>query len=416
MKQYVIVGNGIAAAGCIEGIRSCDRESKIVVVSKENRPVYCRPLISYYLEGKTSLDNMPYRSETFYEDNGCEVLYGETAVSMDYENKAVYLSNGAKIPFSSLCIAAGSSPFSPPIEGWNTVKNRFSFLTLDDALALEQAATPQARVLILGAGLIGLKCAEGLQGRVKQITVCDLADTILSSILDCDTAPIVQKHLEKKGITFKLSDSVERFEPGRAVLKSGECIEFDILVTATGVRPNTALAVEAGGKVNRGILVNPSMQTSLADVYAAGDCTEGYDISLGGCRVLALLPNAYMQGFTAGVNMAGGSKVFDKAIPMNAIGLFGLHIMTAGSYLTEGEGGTVYFQKEGNCCKKFFTGGGLLKGYILVDAVERGGIYTSLIREQIPLNTIDFDLLKKTATFLAFSPEKRRNKFGSVVS
>ena len=415
MKQYVIIGNGIAAAGCIEGIRSVDKVSKIVVVSKEKYPVYCRPLISYYLEGKTDLERIGYRPKGFYAENGCEVIYGAAAVKIDYAKKTVVLSDKRSIPFSSLCVAAGSAPFVPPFDGLDAVKNRFSFMTLDDTLALEKAITLESRVLIIGAGLIGLKCAEGLHGRVKSITVCDLADRVLSSILDDDTAPMVQKHLENNGIEFMMSDSVTRFEPQKAVMKSGETVCFDILVTAVGVRPYTALVSEIGGRVGRGIVVDEAMRTNLSNIYAAGDCTEGYDISYGDKRVLALHPNAYMQGHSAGVNMAGGVSVFDKAIPMNSIGFFDLHIMTAGSYTAETDGGTVYMKKNEISCKKFFVCNGLLKGYILIDKVERGGVYTALIRERIPLDTVDFDLLKENATFMAFSAQDRRNKFGGVV-
>ncbi len=132
MKQYVIIGDSVAAVGCIEGIRSVDKDSKITVVSEENHPVYCRPLISYYLENKTDSERMNYR----------------------------------------------------------------------------------------GVGLIGLKCAEGLHERVKSITVCDLADRVLSSILDTDCAAIVQRHLEANGIQFLLGDTAVRFEKNLAQMKN----------------------------------------------------------------------------------------------------------------------------------------------------------------------------------------------------
>lgn len=89
MKSYVIIGNGVAAAGCIEGIRSIDKDGKITVISSENHPVYCRPLISYYLEGKTTLQKMSYRADDFYDKNDCEVLYGKTAASIDPDAKTV---------------------------------------------------------------------------------------------------------------------------------------------------------------------------------------------------------------------------------------------------------------------------------------------------------------------------------------
>ena len=387
MKQYVIIGNGVAAAGCIEGIRSIDSEGVITVVSAENHAVYCRPLISYYLEGKTDLQRMQYRSADFYEKMGCQVLYGKKAVKIDSTAKTVTLDDGAAVPYDSVCVATGSSPFVPPFAGLDTVEKKFSFMTIDDTLALEAAVDNSSRVLIVGAGLIGLKCAEGLRDRVASITVCDLADRVLSSILDTECAAVMQKHLEENGITFMLGDSAASFDGNTAHMKSGKTVAFDVLVLAVGVRANTALVKDIGGEVNRGIIVNTRMETTVADVYAAGDCTEGEDISFGGRRVLAILPNAYMQGKCAGVNMAGGETVFDKAIPMNSIGFFGLHAMTAGSYYGADLGGELYEEKGNGTLKRLFTKNGFLTGFILIGRIERAGIYTSLIREQTPLHT-----------------------------
>ncbi|MBE6529444.1 MAG: NAD(P)/FAD-dependent oxidoreductase [Ruminococcaceae bacterium] len=410
MKQYVIIGNGAAAVGCIEGIRSVDAKSKITVISKEPHHVYSRPLISYYLEGKTDTERMKYRTADFYEKNGCQVLYGETAVKIDKDAKTVTTDKGTVTPYTSLCVATGSSPFVPPFEGLDMVEKKFSFMTLDDALALEQVITKESRVLIVGAGLIGLKCAEGIAARVGSITVCDLADRVLSSILDSECAAVIQDHLEENGIHFLLSDSAVKFEKNTAFMKSGKTVDFDVLVLAVGVRANTALVKEAGGEVNRGILVGDSMETSIFSIYAAGDCTEGNDISLGARRVLAIMPNAYLQGQTAGVNMAGGKAVFDKAIPMNSIGFFGLHIMSAGTY-----DGEMTEEQENGSLKRFFVKDGLLKGFILIGKTERAGIYTSLIREKTPLDTIDFESSKKLASNSIFSLETRRKKFGGVV-
>lgn len=410
MKQYVIIGNGVAAAGCIEGIRSTDGKTPITVISEEKYPVYCRPLISYYLEHKTDTKKMNYRSDDFYEKNGCKVIYGRKAVRLDTENKKVILDDGGELPYTSVCVAAGSSPFVPPFEGLETVEKKFAFMTLDDTFALEAAVNENSDILIVGAGLIGIKCAEGLYGRVKSITVCDLADRVLSSILDADCAAVMQKRLEENGIKFLLEDTVTKFEHNTAHMKSGADVKFDAVVLAVGVRANTALVKDAGGETGRGITVDDSMRTSIENVYAAGDCTEGNDISSGQKKVLALLPNAYMQGYTAGVNMAGGESLFDKAVPMNSVGFFGLHAMTAGSY----DGELTDCSENGNI-KRFFIRDGLLCGYILIGETARAGIYTSLIREKTPLNTVNFDLLTKTATSAAFTEENRRKKFGGVV-
>ena len=417
MAQYVIIGNSVAAIGCIEGIRKEDTQNKIVVISEETHPVYCRPLISYYLEGKTNLEKMAYRNPNFYEEMNCEVLYGRKAVKIDNTTKQITLDDETIIPYNKLCIATGSSPFVPPFAGLETVEHKYSFMTLDNMLELESAISTDSKVLIVGAGLIGLKCAEGLKDRVLSITVCDLADRVLSSILDSDCASMMQKHLESNGIQFMLGDSAVSFDKNTALMKSGKIVNFDILVLAVGVRANTSLLSEISGKVNRGILINNKMEASIPDIYAAGDCTEGDDISYNRKRVLAILPNAYMQGNCAGINMAGGTAVFDRAIPMNSIGFFGLHTMTAGSYYTADEGGELYEEKTENTLKRLFTRNGYLTGFILIgnSVTNRAGIYTSLIREHIPLNSINFETLKKSACTTAFSQEKRKNIFGGVV-
>lgn len=410
MKKYVICGNGTAAVGCIEGIRSVDREGSITVISGEDRPAYCRPLISYFLENRTDEQRMLYREENFYEKMGCEVIYGVTAEKLNAGQKTVALSNGSVVEYDTVCVAAGSSPFVPPMAGMEGVEERFSFMTMEDAIRLKEKVTPEKRVLIIGAGLIGLKCAEGLHGSVGSITVVDLADRVLSSILDTQGAALVQKKLEAAGIRFLLSDSVDHFEGHTAYMKSGCAQAFDILVTAVGVRANTALVTEAGGKAGRGITVDEGMHTSLADVYAAGDCTESTDISDGRVKVMALMPNAYLQGFTAGVNMAGGEKVFDNAIPMNAIGFFGYHIMTAGS-----RGSECICTEDGDDLKKLFVQDGLLTGFEIIGDVKNTGIYTSLIRNKTPLCELDAQYIKNTPQLAMFSREKREKMLGGVV-
>ena len=415
MKQYVIIGNGVAATGCVEGIRSADSEGKITVISGENRPVYCRPLISYYLEGKTTPEKMNYRSPDFAEKMNCEFIYGKQAVQLRQEDKTVVLDDGTVLPYDEVCIATGSVPFVPPFAGLDTVEKPFSFMTMDDALALDAAVNKDSRVLIVGAGLIGLKCAEGLHGRVASITVCDLADRVLSSILDTRSAAVMQQHLEENGIHLLLGDTVSRFEKNVASMRSGAEVAFDVLVLAVGVKANTALARQAGAEVNRGILVNEKMETTVPGIFAAGDCTEGMDASLGQRRVLAILPNAYLQGRCAGINMAGGNAVHDRAIPMNSLGLLGLHAMTAGTAFSEADGGSMVEEKSEAGWKRFFLKDGYLTGFMLLGDVDRAGIYTALIREKTPLDSIDFAALKKSPTLAAMPKENRRKKLGGVV-
>lgn len=410
MKHYVIVGCGTAAIGCVEGIRSVDKQGRITIVSAENHPAYCRPLISYYLEDKTTEEKMKYRDDSFYEENKCDILFGATATKIDIGSKTVLTDKKEEIPFDALCMATGSSPFVPPMQNIEKVEKKFSFLTLDDAKKLKEAVKPGCRVLIVGAGLIGLKCAEGLRAATENITVCDLSDHILSSILDTEDALVVQKHLEENGICFSLHNSVKCFENNNAIMNNGEQIPFDILVTAVGVRPNIGAFQDAGGVCDRGITVNERMETSIADIYAAGDCTESRDITDGKVKIMALMPNAYLQGFTAGVNMAGGEMAFDNAIPMNSIGFFGYHLMTAGPRC-----GKEIVTKDQESVKRLYFDGNRLVGFVLLGEVKNAGIYTNFIRNRLPVDNSVMESMIKNPNLSLYDPETRRNSLERVV-
>lgn len=405
MSKIVIIGNSAAAIGCVEGVRSVDKNSEIVLIASEKHHTYSRPLISYLLYGKTDEQRMKYRPDSFYSDNMVDTMLGKTAVSVDPKGHTVKLESGEVISYDKLMVATGSSPFVPPMKGLDKVEKKFTFMTLDDAHALDEAISAESRVLVIGAGLIGLKCVEGIADKVKEIAVVDMADRILPSVLDAEGAELVQKSIEKHGVKFYLNDSAAELEPNKAKLKSGAEVEFDVLVVAVGVRPNIALLKDAGAECGRAIKTDNKCQTSLKDIYAGGDCTESYDITIGAERVLALLPNAYMQGNTAGVNMAGGEQLYENAIPMNAMGMFGYHMITAGSY-----DGNVYTEKEGENYKKLFYKDNRLMGYIMIGDIKRAGIYTALIKNQTPLDSIDFELIKQKPQLMAFSAEDRREK------
>ena len=408
--RYVIIGGSAAAIGCIEGVRSVDKTGEIILITGETEWNYSRPLISYLLEGKTTRDKMWCRPDSFFTRNGVTVKAGVLATALDAGDRTVRLSTGERLAYDRLLAATGSRPFVPPIPGLETVERTFCFQTLSDASALAEALRSESRVLILGAGLTGVKCAEGIRGLCAQIAIADLAPRVLPAVLDDTAAAMVQARMEEKGVRFYLNDSAAAFRGNTARLQSGTELEFDVLVTAVGVRPNTQLVADAGGAVDRGILVDGRCATTLPDVYAAGDCAQGYDAVSGEKRMLPLWPNAMLQGETAGINMAGGRADYTQGIALNASGVFGLHISTAGSY--EGESFTV--QRDGSY-KRLVTADGVLKGVIMVGDVSRAGIYTDLIRKKKPLSEIDFDLIRESPQLMAFSQKDRRVQLGGEV-
>ena len=400
--KYVIIGNSTAAVGCIEGIRKIDTKGEIVLVTDESHHTYSRPLISYWLWGKVEDKNMYYRNPDFYEKNNVTTIFNMSATAIDPTAKKVSLSNGESLTYDKLMVATGSSPMIPPVAGLRDIKF-FTFQTWDSAKELKEVITPECRVVIMGAGLIGLKCAEAIADYVTSLTVVDFANRVLPSVLDEGASAMVQTKIEENGVQFILGNPATAATKDDITLKDGTVVPYDILVVATGVVPNTSLIKDAGGEVIRGIITSEKGLTSLPDVYSAGDCVQCIDITTGQSKILALLPNAYMQGETSGITMAGGEATFDKAIAMNAVGFFGMPVITAGTYSGES------FEEIGKeTYRKLFMQDGYLIGFILIGEVDRAGIYTALIRNRVPLNNVDFEILKNRPQLMMFGKENRK--------
>lgn len=405
--NYLIIGSSVAATSCITAIREQDHKGTITVISQENEPCYSRPLISYYLMGKTNEERMVYRDDAFFTQHKVVLKKGVTAQNIDPTRHVVVTDKG-EFPYDRLLVATGSRPFVPPMQGLDQVDEKYTFMTWEDARKLKKAAKKGKKVLIIGAGLIGLKCAEGLQALDAHITVIDLAPRVLPTILDERGSEIVQKKLETEGITVHLGVSVANFEKNEAILTDGTRIPFAILVIAVGVRPNTQLVKNSGGAVNKGIVIDSHCKTTLPDIWAAGDCVESHDVSNGSDRILAIFPNASMEGETAGKNMAGEECETEVIIPMNATGLFGLHMITAGTY----NGDEVKAEDE-DSYKRLFVKDGRLVGFILIgEAIDRAGIYTALVRNRTDLSTIDFPLIAEHPVLMAFAKKERERKLG----
>ncbi|TGE33559.1 FAD-dependent oxidoreductase [Desulfosporosinus sp. Sb-LF] len=414
--DYVIIGNSAAAVGAVEGIRSVDREGKIALFSKEPYPAYSRPLISYYLSGKVTPEKMYYRDPDFYERLQVDVHLGTEVQALKLEEKNVELSSGEKVQYDRLLVATGGKPIVPPIPG-REYSGVSTFLTWDDVKALEKELFPGIRVVVIGAGLIGLKATEALVKREATVTIAELSNRILSAILDEASAQIVQNHLEEQGVKFQLNNTVAQIlgENGKVTgvrLQNGEELDCDRVILAIGVRPNLDLVRETKIKLNQGIVISPQMATSVDDVYAAGDVSEGYDKIYQENRVLPILPNAYKQGFTAGVNMAGGSSEYLGGFAMNAIGFFDLPMLTAGIIKPNAPDFQEYIQEDQakQSYKKIVLRAGKLVGYIALNTMDRAGILTGLMDQEVDVTSFQEHLLKDDFGYIHFPQELRSQR------
>ena len=401
MKKYLLIGGSIACYGAIVGIRNLDKEGEITVLAGEKLPLYSRPLLSYLLEGKTTEENLFFKGD-FYKENNVNVVY-QKATAIDAEKKVVTTETGEEYSYDKLLVGTGSYPFVPPMKGLETVESKTCFYTYEDEKRLASMLSAGTKLLIIGAGLIGLKCAEGAYTHTKDITIVDLAPRILPNATTPEVSAMLQARMESKGIKFILGASVAEFSPKKAVLTNGETLAFDAVVLAIGVRPQVSLLKDAGAEINRGAIVDEKMRTTLTDVYCAGDCAEGYDAVTEQKRLLQLFPSAYNGGMVAGKNMTGTEESFLSDCALNSTSLFGLQFTSCGSY-----DGTLTEVKAEGSYKAFYQKEGRLVGYMLVGDTKKAGIYTGLIAGRVPLSTVDEALLQMP-TLAAFDEKTRKN-------
>ena len=404
MKKYVLIGGSIATEGAIEGILSVTKNADITVICGEKRPLYSRPLISYVLEKKTLDEGLYFRGKDYYEKRGVKAVYA-VADKIDPEKKVV-CAEGKEYPYDELLVATGSKPFVPPIKGLEGVREKHTFYTMDDMTGLRASLEKGGKVLIVGAGLIGMKCAEGVKEHTDEIVIADMAPRPLPAATTPEAGAIVQERLSKI-IDFRLNAALDRFEGNKAIFASGEEVSFDILVLALGVRPQVALLKEIGAEVNRGVIVNERMQTNLPHVYAAGDLVESYEAVSGGKRLLQLFPSAYLGGKIAGRNMAGEETAFTTDVPMNATKLFGIRITSAGLFVGEKTEVTV-----GDDYRAIYTDGERITGFILIGDSTHAGILTDFIRKKRLIAGIDVKKLLTDRDLSVYPAEERRAALG----
>lgn len=418
--RTVIIGNSAAAVGAVEAIRQHDRESAITIVAEEPHHVYSRPLISYLLAGAVGEARMPYRPADFYRRHRVETMLGTRVARVEPQDRTLALAGGSTLTYDRLLIATGGAPVVPPIPGAD-LDGVFTFIRWEDARRISRHIEAHAveSALVIGGGLIGLKAAEALLARALRITIVELADRILSASFDPTASRLAETALQGAGVELRTGTTVERIlgRDGRvdhALLQGGERVGCDLVVLAIGVRPNTSLIPpEAGIEIERGIVVDDRMRTSAPGVYAAGDCAEARDLLLGGRRPIAIWPNAVRQGAVAGCSIAGVEREYQGGFPMNSVDVCGVPTISVGITAPppdqDGYEIVERYDRESATYKRLVLRDERLVGAICVGEIDRAGIYTGLIREQVDVRPFKDRLLRGGFGLISLPKEIRKH-------
>lgn len=308
MKRYFILGGGVAALSAAKAIRKTDPAGLIVMLTEENALPYSRIMLTKQLLKDVSAADLALQSAAWYDAPGRDIipLTGRKVAAIDPEKKTVTLEDGLVFPYDKLIYALGARCFIPAFAGSDS-KKVVAIRTAEDAARVRELAKSAKSAAVIGGGVLGLEAAWALHQAGISVSVVEFAPRLMPRQLDEKESARVAEAIEDAGAKLYLSASAASYDGSTLTLQDGREIPADMVIVSAGVRANAEIAAAAGVRVERKIMVDEHMQTSVPDVYAAGDCAE-YEVSY------ALWAEAKEMGQVAGMNAAGGDAVY-RVVP-----------------------------------------------------------------------------------------------------
>ena len=392
-ERLVVIGNGMAGVATVENILTKRKDMSIAIFGAEPYTNYNRVLLSSVLSGEVGLDEITLNPQKWYEENGIELHLDASVKKINKKEKFVITNKDEVYSFDKLLIATGSNAFIPPIKG---IQNRgnlnqgiFTFRNLDDAKSMISWAQKCRKAIVIGGGLLGLEAARGLIRQGVEVTVVHLMDRLMDMQLDAAAAAILKKEINKLGINVLLGHCAEKIIGNGSVeglrFTNGKVYQADMIVIATGIRPNVELATEAGLEVNQGIVVNDYMQTSNPDIYAVGECAEHRG------KVYGIVAPLMEQAKVAAGAIAGNSSLrYEGSVVATKLKVAGIPLASIGNFYEESAGceALVYSDQGASLYKKAVIQGGRVVGAILLGDLDDYSRFYEYIknREDITLN------------------------------
>lgn len=366
MYDYLIIGNGIAGLKAAESIRKKDENASIVIISKAADHTYWRTKLSELICKDFTNDDILVKKLDWYEKNNIEVKLQNEVEKLDLEGKKAILKNGDQIEYGKALIATGSHPFVPPIKNIDS-KGVFAIRTVDDLNYFKKHINENKKVIIIGGGLLGLEAAFSIKNAGCEVLVIETFDYILGKQLDNELSLKLEKELNNAGIeTSTGKNTSEILEKDGKVcgikLDDGEEIEAGTILVQTGVRNDLDVAINSGLKTERGIIVDETLKTSDENVYAAGDCMQLGQATIG------LWTASMEMGQIAGSNMTGDNKTYQTPKPFSSLLLGDIKLFSAG--FNKGEGIEEVKKEDGEKVYKLFKKDGKYVGGILYKDIK----------------------------------------------
>ena len=382
-QKLVVVGNGMAGIRAVEELLKLSPDLyDITVFGSEPHPNYNRILLSPVLAGEQELDDIVLNDRQWYADNGITLLTGKTITQIDRIKRQVIAADGTKAAYDRLLIATGSNPFILPIEG-KQLPGVISYRDIADTNAMIASAAKDTHAVVIGGGLLGLEAANGLMLRGMDVTVVHIMPWLMERQLDSMAGKLLQQSLEARGLKFLIGAQTQALQAGpdgkvaSVLFKDGLEIPAQLVVMAVGIRPNTELAQKAGLHVDRGIVVNDTMQTYDPRIYAVGECVSHRGIAYG-----LVAPLFEMAKVCANHLAQHGIGRYTGSLTSTKLKVTGIDLFSAGDFM----GGVGYEEvtlsdPQAGVYKKLVLKDDKLVGACLYGDTVDGAWYYKLLRD-----------------------------------
>jgi len=388
--HHVIIGAGPAGVVAAEHLRKLDAGARITLLGDEPEPPYSRMALPYLLVEQIGEQGTYLRkADGHYESSGIEVRQARVS-GLDTAKRELGLEGGERLGYDRLLIATGSSPMTPPIPGIDR-EGIHNCWTLADARQIAAGCRPGAKVVLMGAGFIGCIILEALAESGADLVVVEMLDRMVPRMMNETAGGMIKSWCESKGVRVLTSTKVTEITGGgthplEVVLDSGEALEADLVVSATGVKPNVGFLEGSGIETDDGVVVDRCLRSSDPNIYAAGDVAQGRDFSTGEYTVQAIQPTAVDHGQLVARNMAGQAVEHRGAVNMNVLDTLGLVSSSFGLWMgVEGGDSATLLNRDRYRYINLQFKDDILVGATSLGLTQHVGVLRGLIQTPVPL-------------------------------
>ncbi|CEP48465.1 FAD-dependent oxidoreductase [Paraclostridium sordellii] len=381
-ESFVIVGNGAAGFYAADAIRKRNNTAKITMISNEDELTYFRPALSDFINEEVKDKDFYVVDKSWYNENNIDVILGVSVNKINENSKKVNLDNNTEVSYDKLILANGSSNFIPPIKG-HDLDGVYTLRNKSDLEKIKNNLNNANKIVVIGGGLLGLEAAYEMKLAQKDVTVIEAMPNLLSKQLDKDGSLILENILKENGLNLMTNTFLESIEGEekvtKVIFKDGSCLDADMVLFSIGVRSNTSIAKETNIKIDKGIIVDTNMKTSVNDIYACGDVAEIDSM------VWAIWPAAIDMGKVAGANACGDNTSFKVENYSVMLDVFDTKVFSIGDI--KNSNGCISLNND-NKYKKLFFKDDILTGAIFINDLSSNVKTISLILEKANISEV----------------------------